>query len=129
MSHPQLFADDDPLLARVRSIALAFPEAAEKISHGRPAFFTKKVFAYFGAALRIDGMWIQHDQSLVLLLDQEEHRIATQDPRFFVPAYFGPSGWLGIDLDVDTDWQEIAELIDSSYRQTASAKLISRLDG
>ena len=44
MAHQQMFDDDDPLLAQVRALALALPEADEKVSHGRPAFFTKKVF-------------------------------------------------------------------------------------
>ena len=32
MAHPQMFDDDDPMLARVRELALGFPEAAEKVS-------------------------------------------------------------------------------------------------
>ena len=36
-----------------------------------------------------------------------------------MPAYLGPSGWVGVDLDTDTDWTEIAELLDASYRLTA----------
>ena len=32
MAHPLMFDDADPLLARVREIALALPEAAEKIT-------------------------------------------------------------------------------------------------
>ena len=50
------------------------------------------------------------------------------DPRTFVPAYLGPSGWLGIDLDDSTDWVEVAELLDSSYRATAPARLVAALD-
>jgi predicted DNA-binding protein (MmcQ/YjbR family) len=122
-----MFDDHDPLLAKVRALTLALPEAAEKISHGRPAFFTKKVFAYFGASVRIDGTWIRHDHSLVVLLDPEEREAVAEDPRFFVPAYFGPSGWMGIDLETRTDWGEVTELIESSYRQTASSKLVARL--
>ena len=36
MGHPIMFDDSDPLLARLRRICLALPDAAEKISHGRP---------------------------------------------------------------------------------------------
>ncbi len=32
MVHPKMFDDDDPVLARVRHIALALPETAEKVS-------------------------------------------------------------------------------------------------
>jgi predicted DNA-binding protein (MmcQ/YjbR family) len=128
MAHPQMFEDDDPFLAKVRAIALEFPGAAEKVSFGRPTFFTKKVFVYFGSSVRTDGAWIAHDQSVLVQLDSEERHAATQDPRFFSPAYLGPFGWLGIDLNKRTDWAEIAELIESSYRQTAPPKLIATLD-
>ena len=30
---------------------------------------------------------------------------------WYVPAYLGPSGWIGVDLDDHTDWTEIAELL------------------
>ncbi len=50
MPHPIMFRDDDPVLAQVRTIALGFPEAFEKVSHGRPAFFVSKMFAMYTAA-------------------------------------------------------------------------------
>jgi len=46
-----------------------------------------------------------------------------------VPAYLGPSGWLGIDLDERTDLDEVAELLEESYRATAPARLVAELDG
>lgn len=118
MAHPQMFDDDDPLLARVRALALALPNADEKVSHGRPAFFTKKVFAYYGGSVRVDGEWVQHPQALLILPEADERPALEQDERSFVPAYLGPSGWLGIDLDDATDWVEVAELLDASYGLT-----------
>ena len=55
MAHPPMFDDDDPVLARVRALAAELPGTAEKVSHGRPAFFIKKVFAYYRGALKVDG--------------------------------------------------------------------------
>lgn len=128
MTHPLMFSSDDPLLARVRAIALTFPEADEKVSHGRPAFFTQKVFCYFGGSQRIDEEWVAHDAAIMVRPDADDDPALRQDPRFWVPAYLGPSGWLGIDLDEDTDWQEIAELVDASYRMTALRRLVKQLD-
>ena len=128
MSHPQMFADDDPLLVRVRAIALALPEADVKVSHGRPAFFTQKVFCYYGGSQRIDGEWVPHDRAVMVLPDPDDAPALHQDPRFWVPAYLGPSGWLGLDLDTETDWAEVAELIDASYRATAPSRLVRLLD-
>ena len=128
MAHPQMFDDDDPLLARVRRLCHAFPEASEKVSHGRPAFFTQKVFCYYGGSQRIEGEWVQHEHAVMVRPDPDDAPALKQDDRFWVPAYLGPSGWLGLDLDGDTDWDEIAELIDASYRVTAPARLVRQLD-
>ncbi len=128
MAHPIMFRQDDPHLVQVREIALALPEADEKISHGRPTFYTQKVFCYYGGAVRIDREWTAHDTAIVVRPDPDDDPALRQDRRFWVPAYLGPSGWLGIDLDEDTDWREIGELIDASYRVTAPRRLVQELD-
>lgn len=123
-----MFTDDDPLLGRVRGIALDFPDAAEKVSHGRPAFFTKKIFAYYGASVRAEGEWVPHDHSVVVMPDADDAPALRDDPRVFVPAYLGAYGWLGLDLDDRSDWDEVAELLDASYRLTAPKRAVAALD-
>lgn len=129
MAHPQMFDDDDPVLAQVRAIALALPGAQEKISHGRPAFFTTRVHCYYGGSVRIEGEWQAHDQAVMLHLPPAETEALRQDPRCFVPAYLGPSGWIGVDLDQRTDARELTELVEESYRMVAPTRLVARLDG
>lgn len=130
MAHPEMFDRNDPMLSRVRSVALDLPGAAEKISHGRPTFFTKKVFAYYGGSVRRGADdWVQHPQSVVILLGSDERAALLEDPRTYIPAYLGPSGWLGFDLTSDADFPEVGELIESSYRNTAPARLLAELDG
>ena len=124
-----MFDDDDPLLERVRETAATFPGSDEKMSHGRPAFFTKKVFAYFGGSLRIGDEWVQHPRSIVVQADAGERPALLEDPRTYVPAYLGPSGWIGIDLDDVDDWAEVVELIDASFRLTAPRRLVDELGG
>jgi hypothetical protein len=128
MAHPLMFDEADPVLGRVREIALAFPGAAEKISHGHPAFFTTKVFAYYGGSVKVDGVYQQHERSLVVLLDPDERSVLLTEERCYSPAYLGPSGWLGVDLTADADWDEVAELLDASYRRTAGARRVAVLD-
>jgi predicted DNA-binding protein (MmcQ/YjbR family) len=128
MTHPIMFDEDDPLLARVRSVALALPEAREKVSHGRAAFFTQKVFAYYSGSLRADGEWVQHPQSIVVQADTAEREVLRRMPAAYIPAYLGTAGWTGLDLGADTDWAEIRELIEESYRVTAPARLVAMLD-
>lgn len=128
VAHPLMFEQNDPLLARLRELALGLPGAAEKVSHGHPAFYTTKVFAYFGGAGKIDGKHEQHEHSVVVKPDEPERLALLSDPRSYRPAYLGPSGWVGLDLDDDTDWDEVAELVELSYRQSAGRRLIAELD-
>ena len=128
MAHPRMYDPEDPLLSRVREVALAFPGSGEKESHGRPAFFTRKVFVYYGGSMRVGNEWVGHDRAVVFLPDPEERPALETDTRFWVPAYLGPSGWLGLDLESDSDFDEVAELIEESDRLTAPRRLIAELD-
>lgn len=128
MAHPIRFDDADPFLGRVRALALALPGAAEKVSHGRPAFFTTKVFAYYGGSIKVDGGYVSHDRSVLVLLEADERTAMLDDPRCYLPAYLAHAGWLGVDLDDDTDWAEIGELLDAGYRRTAGRRRVAELD-
>jgi hypothetical protein len=129
MAHPTRYRDDDPLLGRLRGIALALPGADEKVSHGRPTFFTRKVFAIFGGVVKGDHGSDALGRALVFLPDGAERPALEADPRFSVPGYEGAYGWLALDLRVDPDWAEVAELVETSYRLTAPARLVAELDG
>lgn len=127
MAHPKMYDANDPVLGRVREAALGFPGAAEKISHGRPTFYTTKVFCYYGGSLKVEGTWTQHPQSVLVLAEPSEREALRQLPHSYIPGYLGPSGWTGIDLGHHTDWGEIRELLTDSYRLTAPATLRARL--
>lgn len=125
-----MFSDDDFGLARVRELALGFPEAFEKISWGRPVFCAPKMFAMYGGNRKTDAEMVSYPYSLLVKVDESDRRSLEQDDRFFFPAYMGPFGWLGLDLTAaEVDWDEVAELLDASFRLVAPKKLIRRLDG
>jgi hypothetical protein len=132
MPHPIMFREDDLGLAKVRKIALGFPEAFEKISWGRPVFCAPKIFVMYGGSVKGDtkGEWIQYPHSILVKVDVSDRRALGQDSRFFHPAYMGPSGWLGLDFTArkKIDWDEVRELIDASFRMIAPKKLIKQLD-
>lgn len=124
-----MFREDDFGLADVRRIALGFPEAFEKVSHGRPVFCAPKVFVWFGGNSKATGEIVAFPHSIMIKPGEAERPALEQDPRFFYPMYLGPSGWLGLDLTADRpDWDEVAELIDTSYRLVVTKKLIRALD-
>lgn len=137
MPHPIMFDEDDPVLARVRAIALALPGAAEKVSHGRPNFFTRKVFLTYSGSLR-GGDGRRFAQSILVKPDAQELLALQEHPRYYEPKYMAPYGWVGIDLAegdaagarnaTPVDWDEVAELVDMSYRMTAPARLVRELD-
>src|SRR5690606_3989699 len=125
--------DDDPYLARLRTICLALPGAVEGSSHGRPVFRTTKAFVSYRYGPK--GGEHRPDHTLVVLPDPEDEAALRADERFFVPAYLGSAGWLGTDLSDGgatapdaVDWAEVAELVEASYRRTAPARLVRELD-
>jgi hypothetical protein len=129
MSHPPRFEPDDAYLAQLRAVCLALPEAKEKVSHGHPNFYTKKVFAVFGGVVKGDHGADDYSQSVLFRPHSDERAALEADPRIFVPAYYGPSGWLGLNFRAaEPDWAEVAELVEDSYRNTAIKRLIAALD-
>ena len=130
MAHPVMFHDDDPGLAELRTICLAYPGADEHVSHGRPTFRCGKIFAAFGGSEKIRaGEHRQVRSALLVKVDESELPALDDDERFFIPAYYGPFGWRALDLGAeDVDWDEVAELVDASYRLIAPKRRISELD-
>ncbi len=122
-----MYAETDPWLARLRPLALALPEAVEVESWGRPTFRAGKIFAVYGSA----G---EDSRALVVKPEDEERPALLEDPRFFLPPYFGPFGWVALQLDAgsgdpdELDWAEVDELLRCSYRQVALKRMIKALD-
>ena len=120
-----MYRDDDVGLAELREVCLALPEAAEIEAHGRPTFragVKGKIFATYGAAN-------DRPHSVIFKPDSDERPALVQDPRIFIPPYYGPSGWLALDFETaPPDWEEIAELVETSYRQVALKRQLKALD-
>jgi hypothetical protein len=77
---------------------------------------------------RGDGVYRQHEQSVLVLVDPDEREALLEEDGCYVPAYLGAYGWIGVDLTSDTDWDEIGELLDASYRRTAGSRRVAALD-
>ncbi|MDR7361531.1 MmcQ/YjbR family DNA-binding protein [Nocardioides marmoribigeumensis] len=128
MPHPVMFDDADPLLVRLRSLCLALPEVEERISHGRPTWRVAKQFAQYGGGERTPDGHVRHDHALLFVPEPGDVGALDQDERFFLPAYVGPFGWRAVDLDRDdVGWDEVAELVDASYRQVANRRQLAAL--
>jgi predicted DNA-binding protein (MmcQ/YjbR family) len=111
---------------QLAAICLALPEVTERLSHGAPTWFVKgKSFATLWAHGHHDNdfphLWCAGPPGAQL-------ELTTSEPaRFFRPPYVGGRGWIGVRLDRDVDWAEIAELCQDAYRVIAPARLAALL--
>jgi hypothetical protein len=107
---------------QLRGICLALPEATEGGGVGNPTFRVRdKIFAMQHPAQDRPSMWCKAPRGFQAM-------IVESDPdHFFVPPYVGKSGWIGVWLDLELDWDHIAELVDESYRMTAPKRLLKLL--
>lgn len=103
------------------------PEVSERPSHGHPAFFVrdKKTLTMFmddhhGSGIL--GIWCPAFPGV------QAELIESEPDRFYRPPYVGPSGWVGVRLDREVDWDEIDEIIADSYRKVAPKTLVKQLE-
>lgn len=107
---------------RIRALCLALPEAVEQPfgGHTAPSFRVRdKLF-----------VTISEDHSFMTCKAPpgvQQALVGSDGARFFVPAYVGHKGWVGVRLDAEQDWDEIAELIEDSYRLIAPNRLFALL--
>ncbi len=107
----------------VRGVCLALPETSERSSHGEPTFFVrgKRSFA---------SVWDSHhgDGRFALICAAPEGMqaalVAADPERFFVPAYVGHRGWIGLRLDRDFDRDEVAGILEDAYAEVAPQTLV-----
>lgn len=106
---------------RLRRLCLDFPEAGEVEAWGDPTYRVRnKIFAMEkGAGTEV---WFKAESGV-------QQALVDSDPAcYFVPPYVGHKGWLGARLDADLDWEELADLIEQSYRLIAPKRLAAKLN-
>jgi len=112
-------------IERLRRICMAMPEATERLSHGEPTWFVGKVFCMLSNNHHNEGNVGFNAPAPPGV----QAAMIDEDPaRFYRPKYVGPSGWIGVRLDVDPDWDEIAAIVEEAYRLVAPKRLVKLLD-
>ena len=108
---------------RLRDVCCDLPEAVEGTTVHHPNVNVRgKSFVIFSDGDGRPSLWIKSTAG-------EQAGLVASDPdRFFVPPYLGPRGWVGVRLDGDVDWDEIAELVTDGYRLAAPKRLVLQLD-
>jgi hypothetical protein len=114
-------------LQRVRALCLALPETNERPSHGAPTFFVrdKRAFVMYLDNHHDDGrlaLWCAAPEGMQAAL------VDAVPEHYFVPPYVGHRGWLGVRLDRELSWDEIAGAIEDAYLTVAPKRLIEDAD-
>jgi hypothetical protein len=111
-------------LHALNDICLALPETRREDKASHCAFLVgKKTFAYY--------LNNHHDDNIISMccrvLPGENRFLVESGPgRFYLPAYIGSRGWIGLRMDLATlNWTEVKELIRGSYVQIAPNRLVS----
>jgi hypothetical protein len=124
------YTDEDVAAAtdHLRAICATLPEVTERVSHGAVTFFVrgKRSIGYLTDDHHGDGRLAL---TCAAPPGVQEELVANEPDRFFRPPYVGHRGWIGLRLDVDPDWDEVAQVVAESYRCVAPKALIRRLDG
>jgi predicted DNA-binding protein (MmcQ/YjbR family) len=106
----------------LREVCLALPEAVETGGVGNPSFKVRdKIFAMRHGMQGRESLWCKAPPGVQGAL------VASAPERFFVPPYVGHHGWVGLYLDGENDWSEVADLVEQSYRMTAPKRLVRQL--
>lgn len=117
---------DDSVLPALRDICMALPGATERLSHGEPCWFVAKgrCFASYADHHHNErvSVWLAAPPGI------QEVLIASEPTKFFRPPYVGVKGWIGVYLDIPTDWHGVRELIVESYRCVATPKFVAMLE-
>jgi len=113
---------------RLIEICTQLPEVAyEVVGHGHIAFrIRKKNFAYYLFDHHGDGRIAFCCKSSL----SEQRRLIRDDAEtFFVPAYVGVRGWVGMRLDLaEVDWETLTDLARQAYQSTAPRKLAALIE-
>jgi hypothetical protein len=117
---------DRALFERIRELCLSLPGTSERTSHGAPTFFIqdKKSFVQYHINHHGDGriaLWCAAPTGIQMML------VESQPNHYYIPAYVGHLGWIGIRLDRDAAWEEISSVIGDAYLTRAPKKLKDQL--
>ena len=109
----------DAALAKMRKICLALPDTKETPTWGQPHFRVgEKIFA--GCGLEKGSI------SVGFKLEMDHADAMVKRPGFSRAPYVGHKGWVSVDPEVATDWDELRALIHESYRLIAPKRTLAR---
>ncbi len=118
---------DQELLDELRTACLALPGVEERINHGMPTFAVVKRTAFCNLHHQNDDdrptLWFK------AAAGAQTELVGQEPERFFIPPYVGAKGWVGLYLDVDLDWDEVAIVVETAWALVATKGQLAERNG
>lgn len=117
----------ETLRAHVVELAEGFPGVTAYDEYGHTALLLRgKRIAWYLVDHHGDGrlaLWAKAPPG------EQEALVGTDPTRYFVPAYLGPRGWIGVDLHAaKPDWAEVHSLLEQAWRISATKRAVTEFD-
>lgn len=120
MAHPRMYDDSHPTIKRLRAICLALPGVFEKEAWGECTFrlsggsmFPMTDNNHHSGHVAV---WVKAPAMV------QEILVGSDPKRFFIPPYMGKQGWVGVRLDYEVKWDELAEILKDGYLMSSPKK-------
>jgi hypothetical protein len=105
------------VLRKIDKICMALPEVSPASQFGSPVWKAgKKTFVWAHTT--------HHRMGLQFWVGGDDQQLLIDDPRYSIPAYTGPNGWINLDVEDTANWGEIERLARSSYRHFALKRML-----
>jgi hypothetical protein len=106
-------------IERLRKICMAMPGVTETLSHGEPTWWAG------GRTFATTDNNHHHSGRIALVckapLGFQGTMVEMAPQRYFRPAYVGHKGWVGLRIDREVDWDEVASVVEQAYRMNLEA--------
>jgi predicted DNA-binding protein (MmcQ/YjbR family) len=112
---------DRPIVRQLRELCLSLPETSERLSWGHPNFRAgKRTFVAFEV--------FNGKPSIAFRLDRVNVSLLLGRKKFFATPY-GRGQWVSLQADGVLNWKLVTQLVNRSYRTTATKRMVNQLDG
>ncbi len=118
-------------LDRLTQICASLPEVTQSGEQHTAFLVRGRTFVYHLVDHHGDG---RVALNLKVAAGENEALVAADPERYFIPAYVGPRGWVGLDLEAgclesgEPDWDEVRALVVGSYRLVAPKSLARQVE-
>lgn len=121
--------DINPLLgARPQEILRGLAERCRALPETVPEDPVASATWLAGKRPFVRGRFAEGRLRLMFLVGVEQQAFMLDDPRYAAPPYYGPGGWVELDVQDHVAWAEIESLIEAAYRQVALKRMLKALD-